>query len=38
MSGRAESGWIVWTPEPAMLKTMVSRPGLALACWMAQRS
>ena len=33
--GNAEEGCMVWTPEPDMLKAIVSKPALALALSMA---
>ena len=33
-----ESGWIVWTPEPEMLKAIMSRPAFPLASRIAWRS
>ena len=38
MAGSAELGVIVWTPEPVMLKLIVSAPGFALASRIAWRS
>ena len=31
MDGRAESGWMVWTPVPGMLKLILSKPAWLLA-------
>ena len=36
--GRADSGAIVWTPVPGMLKVIVCTPGVALASVMTWRS
>ena len=37
MVGRADWGWIVWTPLPTIENAIVSAPGLALASVIACR-
>src|SRR5687767_13513893 len=37
MVGKAEAGVIVWGPAPGILKSIVSKPGAALAASIASR-